>query len=101
MDERQLYFDPSHRVFINTDVPLTRNVLLLEGLKLWCARMKRETGVTPRLELDENVADRVLMYFEGTSLGPVVKMNRSTWAVIELEVGALPPDNLRLPQNAS
>lgn len=99
MNDSQVFFDPTRQFFVNTNLGLTRSILLLEGLKLWCARMKRESGVTPRLELDENVADRVLMYFESEALGPVVKMNRSTWALIELELDKLPPDNLHLPKN--
>jgi hypothetical protein len=96
---RQVFFDPTHQVFINTDVPLMRNMLLLEGLQLWCNRMKRESGVTPRLEIDERVKDRVIYYFERTSLGPVVKMNHSTWKLMELELDKVPPDNLTLPTN--
>lgn len=96
---KAIYFEPTHRVFINTDVPLTRNSLLLDGLKFWCAKAQRESGVTPRLLISPTVPDRVIHYFEDAPLGPVVQMSYSTWRAIELEMDKLPPDNLKLPQN--
>lgn len=77
----------------------TRSVFLFHGLKHWCARMRRETGVIPRLVLDHKISDRTIYYYETEPLGPVVKMNRETWKLLELERDRLPSDILRTPAN--